>query len=95
MNGGNALVSSESTALNTPAAGPFMQWLSKPLSRVGCVIGWTVATLLFLGIVTLLGGPVVGDASQTFYSTWSVEHGRLACLYAPLVHVPTSPLFTA
>ena len=70
-----------------------MRWLSRPLSQVGCAIGWIVATLLFLGIVTLLGGPVVGDASQTFYSTWSVEHGRLACMYAPLVHVPTSPLF--
>lgn len=85
----------EPEALVAPAAGKFMRWLSEPLSGVGCVIGWVAATLLFLGIVTQLGGPVVGDASQTFYSTWSVEHGRLACMYAPLVQVPTSPLFTA
>lgn len=69
-------------------------WLDRPQSQFTSVLGWAAATIVFVGIVTFLGGPNLGDASQSFYSTWAVAHGNLACAYSSTPRLQFSPLFT-
>jgi hypothetical protein len=49
-----------------------------------CAISWLGASVVFYGLVGLLGGAVEGDSSETVYSTWSIAHGDLACAYPRL-----------
>ncbi len=49
-----------------------------------CVISWLGASVLFYGLIGLIGGPVEGDSSESVYSTWSIAHGDLACAYPHL-----------
>jgi hypothetical protein len=72
----------------TPDANPLnasrvFLWLNQPLRRSWCIIGWIVATIVFLALTALLGGPSQGDVSVSAYSTWSISHGHLACAYSP------------
>lgn len=62
----------------------FRCWLDRPLASIWCVIGWLGASVVFYGLVGLLGGPAEGDASESVYSTWSIAHGDLACAYPHL-----------
>ncbi|HVA53841.1 MAG TPA: hypothetical protein VNF05_10060 [Acidimicrobiales bacterium] len=48
------------------------------------MMGWLGASVVFYGLVGLLGGPTEGDASETVYSTWSIAHGNLGCAYPKL-----------
>ncbi len=56
-------------------------WMDRPLSALGCFIGWIVSTALFFGLSALLGGPSEGDAVESLYSTWAVAHGHFSCVY--------------
>lgn len=47
-------------------------------------MSWLGASVIFYGLVGLLGGPTEGDASENVYSTWSIAHGSLACAYPHL-----------
>jgi Glycosyltransferase family 87 len=67
-------------------------WLLRPLSTPWCVIGWCLATLLFVGLIALLGGPASNDSYETVFSTWAVQHGQLACAF-PLGDKVTAPLY--
>lgn len=58
-------------------------WLNEPLRASWCLIGWIVATIVFVTVTHLLGGPTQDDASVSAYSTWAVAHGHLSCLYSP------------
>jgi len=58
-------------------------WLDTPLSASSCVIGWVLATAVFLGLMAILGGPVEGDAAESVYSTWAIAHGHIACAFPP------------
>lgn len=49
-------------------------------------LGYLTATMLFLGLSALLGGPTEGDAAEVVYGTWAVAHGRLACVYPATPH---------
>ncbi|MGH3733374.1 MAG: hypothetical protein ACRDVC_08390, partial [Acidimicrobiales bacterium] len=49
--------------------------LSRPIPQMWCIIGWFGASVVFYGLLALLGGPAEGDASETVYSTWSLAHG--------------------
>ena len=55
--------------------------MDRPLSALGCFIGWIVSTALFFGLSALLGGPSEGDAVESLYSTWAVAHGHFSCVY--------------
>jgi hypothetical protein len=55
--------------------------LDRPASVRRCVTSWLMATVTFMGLSVLLGGPTEGDAAQSVYGTWSVAHGDLACVY--------------
>ncbi len=65
-------------------------WLGAPLTPWWCVIGWFVATAIFLGLVALFGGPSHIDSRETLYGTWAVAHGQIACAY-PSVSIPGQP----
>ena len=67
-------------------------WLLEPLSTSSCVVGWCLATLLFIGLIALLGGPASNDSYETVLSTWAVQHGRLASAF-PLGDTVTAPLY--
>ena len=58
-------------------------WLNQPLRTSWCLIGWIVATIVFVALTHLLGGPTEDDVSVSAYSTWAVAHGHLSCLYSP------------
>jgi hypothetical protein len=66
-------------------------WLLRPLSDLACLIGWTVSSIVFLGLTSWVGGPAEGDAAVSVYSTWAIAHGRLACAYptASMFHFPS------
>jgi hypothetical protein len=65
------------------STGNLIARLDRPLSTSKCVAGWIVATILFIGINQLLGGPAPGDSEVFVYSAWSIAHGHLACAYPP------------
>lgn len=44
---------------------------------------WVVATAVFVGVTTLLGGLTQLDALLSTYSSWSIAHGNVACAYPP------------
>ena len=58
-------------------------WLDRPLSAWWCALGWLTSTLLFVGLVQLLGGPTYGDAEESAVPTWSIAHGQLSCAFPP------------
>lgn len=60
--------------------------LDRPVRSFYLVLSWVGATVVFLAISALLGGPTEGDAAEVVYGTWAVAHGRLACVY-PAHHV--------
>jgi hypothetical protein len=54
------------------------------------VLGWCVATGIFVACIALAGGPAVGDAFEMIYPTWAVSHGQFVCMYPhPLVTIPS------
>ena len=76
---------------DTPRSHDRTSWLDVPLSTCSCVIGWLVATGVFLGLVAFLGGPAEGDAAESVYSTWAIAHGHIACAISPATayHFPS------
>ncbi len=66
-------------------------WLNEPLAGRWCMLGWGVATGLFVALATLTGGPGRIDAAESVYSTWAIAHGRLSCAF-PSVTMPHEPL---
>ena len=55
--------------------------MNRPLSGWWCAVGWCVATVLFVGIIALLGGPATLDSRESVASTLAVAHGHLSCAY--------------
>ncbi|HVA07464.1 MAG TPA: hypothetical protein VNG12_12065 [Acidimicrobiales bacterium] len=71
-------------------------WFTRPLSTSWCVVGYIVATGVFMACIAIPGGPAVGDAFEIIYPTWAVAHGQFACMYPPHpASVPSyaSPVF--
>ena len=71
----------------------WQRWLDKPQSGLVCLSGWIVSTGIYIGTIALFGGPTQADAVESFYGTWAIAHGRLACAYAPTGTVPASKFF--
>jgi hypothetical protein len=46
-------------------------------------VSWFVATAVFIGVTTLLGGLTELDALISTYSSWSIAHGNVACAFPP------------
>src|ERR1700688_4657679 len=75
---------------------PLVLWLDRPRSQKWCVASWVVATAVFSGVTTLLGGLTQLDALLSTYSSWLIAHGNVACAYPPgsSVYFPlTAPLY--
>src|SRR5487761_1203917 len=92
----------------SPARNDVKTLLERRLPTSGCIMGWLVATVVFLGLTAWIGGPTEGDAALSVFSTWAIAHGHLACAYsshginqlAPLVRPssfipPLYPLISA
>jgi len=62
-------------------SGRFMAWLDRPLSGRHCVLAWVLGTIVFLGMVALMGGPASNDSGESLYSTWAIAHGDFGCAY--------------
>jgi hypothetical protein len=58
-------------------------FLSHPLSRSWCVVGWAIATIIFTEGTQLLGGLTSGDAADSTNTTWAISHGFFSCAYPP------------
>jgi hypothetical protein len=57
--------------------------LGRPITGLQAILGWMLATAVFFITTDFLGGPVESDSAQSIYSTWSIEHGNLACAFPP------------
>jgi hypothetical protein len=68
-------------------------WFTRPLSGWWCLVGWLVATGVFMAWVAIPGGPAVGDAFEIIYPIWATSHGQFACMYPP--HPVTIPSFAS
>ena len=82
--------------IDSPHSGGPKSWLERPITQWQCVIGWLIATAVFVGLCTLLGGPTQADAEVSIYSTWAIAHGHLSCAYPPSssFNLPlTAPLY--
>lgn len=76
---------------------PLVVWLDRPRSQAWCVASWCVATAVFVGVVTVLGGLTKLDSLLSTYSSWSIAHRNVACAYPPgsSIYFPmTAPLYT-
>jgi len=49
----------------------------------GCVIGWIVATAVYVTICTVVGISTEGDARVSVFIGWALAHGHFACGYPP------------
>ena len=71
-------------------------WLDQPLSNAWCIAGWLFATIVFVGLATLLGGPTRADANVSIYSALAIAHGNFSCAYPPpgsIGFLSTAPFF--
>lgn len=66
-------------------------WLDHPLSTWSCVLGWCLATALFMGLVAGLGFAGY-DEFESVFSTWAIAHGQFACAF-PSGFKVTAPLY--
>jgi hypothetical protein len=58
-------------------------WFTRPLAGWACVLGWCLATGIFVAGIVVPGGTAVGDAYLIIYPTWAVSHGQFVCMYPP------------
>ncbi len=70
-------------AVENPRSERLSRLLNRRLPARQCVLGWVAATMVFIGMVVLLGGPTTNDAQESMYSTWAVQHGDFSCAYPP------------
>ena len=68
-------------------------WLDRPLSNRWCALGWILATVEFVSMTLLLGGPSKADASLSAPSTWAIAHGIPACAYPAAGTPGVAPLY--
>jgi hypothetical protein len=68
-------------------------WLDRPISGLSCVLGWCVATCVFVGLITALGGVGLNDAYESVFTTWAISHGQLRCAYPAGYESTIAPLY--
>jgi hypothetical protein len=68
-------------------------WLDRPLSNRWCALGWLSATVVFVGLTQLLGGPTQVDAGLSGPSTWAIAHAFPACAYSSTGASGVAPLY--
>jgi hypothetical protein len=82
-----AVARSELDTGPSPGPGPHPRtvsdWLDRPISSTWCVLGWVWSTVMYVGIVGLLGPQSQVDTKESVFSTWSIAHGRFGCAYPP------------
>ncbi len=68
----------------TRLSNPLRTWLEAPRSSAWSVAAWAIATLLFVSLTLLLGGPSQADSGQSIYTAVLMAHGDWSCAYPPL-----------
>jgi hypothetical protein len=68
-------------------------FFGKPLSTTRCVLGWVVATGLFLACVSLWYSPFISDEAESLVPAAAIEAGSLHCAYPAPVESSVPPLF--
>ena len=68
-------------------------WLDRPLSNRLCALGWLIATIEFVGLTRILGGPTQIDAPLSATSTWAIAHSVPACAYPSTSAPGVAPLY--
>jgi hypothetical protein len=79
-------VASEESGETVRVLGRFVKWLDRPLPGRQCVLSWALASIVFFGMVALLGGPIDNDSGESLYATWAVEHGDLGCAFPSITY---------
>ncbi len=67
--------------------------LNRPLSNYWCALGWLFATIEFIGLARLLGGPTRVDTSLSGPSTLAIAHAVPACAYPTSSAPGVAPLY--
>jgi hypothetical protein len=68
-------------------------FLGKQMSPAGRVLGWLVATGLFLACVSIWYSPNVPDSPENIVPTVAIEHGTLRCAYPAYLQSSVPPLY--
>jgi hypothetical protein len=68
-------------------------WLDRPLSNGWCALSWLFATIVFVGLTQVLGGPTQADAALSGPSTWAIAHAFPACAYNTTGAPGVAPLY--
>ena len=55
----------------------------QPLSGWWCALGWLVATVIFVGLVSAAGAVSPTDSPESTFTSLAIGHGQLACSYPP------------
>jgi hypothetical protein len=58
-------------------------WLERPISTTWCVVGWILATAIFVTTTLIAGIPAGGDATASSYISWALAHGHYSCGFPP------------
>lgn len=67
-------------------------WVEAPISTWWCLLGWCVATGIFVAAVARFGGPSWNDANLSTLTTMAIAHGQLRCAF-PASPAPIAPLY--
>jgi hypothetical protein len=55
--------------------------LERPLPGWCFALGWLAASVLFVALVMLLGGPTPTDSMESTFTVQAIGHGQLSCAY--------------
>lgn len=86
----------------SPFTTALREWLDVPRSFAWNVAAWTFASILFVSLTIILGGPSQLDSGQSIYSALLIAHGNWSCAYPPIASrhlngttlVFASPMYT-
>jgi len=60
-----------------------------PITNLQAVVGWLIATGLFVGWLIFLGGPSYIDLGESLYPVLAISHGHFGCLFSAVyTHTP-------
>src|ERR1700685_3400012 len=68
-------------------------WLDRPISNRWCALGWLLATVEFVSLTLLLGGPSQADAGISAPAPWAIAHAAPACAYPSASAPGVAPLY--
>jgi len=71
--------------------------LDSSIAGIWIPMAWLGATILFVLVIRLFGGPTTADSYVSVNSTWAIAHGNIACAFPPSSTLPqplSAPVYT-